>query len=376
MSVLTTKDCARSPHSVYGARVHITPELRLIADCCRRNFGGGSPALVALDPGLDWTRFVRLARFHRVEGLVRNALGAVLGGLPETAREALTSDAAAIAAANLRSAAECRRMLEAFTGAGLNLLFIKGLTLGVLAYGNAMTKAAVDIDLVVSGDQLEVAASQLAELGYELVLPGSAVVLAEWHRRHKESVWRHGDSDFQLDLHTRLADNPRLIPSIGMSSPRQLVAVAGGIQLPTVADDELLAYLAVHGASSAWFRVKWISDFAALLAPLTAADLDRRYARSQQLGAGRAAAQALLLADELFGSLADAPALRQYLLRDRANRRLCKAALRQLAGRAEPVEPTSRPWRTLTIHWTQFLLLDGAGFKLSELWRQARSALG
>ena len=151
--------------------------------------------------------------------------------------------------------------------------------------------------------------------------------------------------------------------------------MAPGIELPTLADDELFAYLAVHGSSSAWFRLKWITDFAATIQGKPPEALERLYRRSQQLGAGRAPAQALLLADLLFESLCEAPALKRSLERDSRNRWLCRMAYRQLAGRPEPGEPTSRTLGTAAIHVSQFLLLPGPAFKLSEFVRQGRAAL-
>jgi len=144
--------------------------------------------------------------------------------------------------------------------------------------------------------------------------------------------------------------------------------------MPTLADDELFAYLSIHGASSAWFRLKWITDFAALIAGRPPEELERLYDQSQRLGAGRAPAQALLLADALYGSLREAPALKLKLQNDRGARWLAKIAFQQIAGRAEPVEPTSRPLGTAAIHYSQFLLLPEARFKLSEFMRQARAA--
>jgi hypothetical protein len=131
----------------------------------------------------------------------------------------------------------------------------------------------------------------------------------------------------------------------------------------------------VHGASSAWFRLKWITDFAALLHRQGGDETGRLFRRSQELGAGRAAGQALLLSDALDGTLDGNPGLRKQLDESAAERWLCRAAMRQLAGRSEPMEPTARPWGTARIHLTQFLLHPGPGFKLSELARQARYAL-
>ena len=181
-------------------------------------------------------------------------------------------------------------------------------------------------------------------------------------------------STVQIDLHTRLADNLQLIPDIDVRSPLQWVEVAKGISLPTLGPHHLFAYLAVHGASSAWFRLKWIADFAALVGSYPPAEIEHLWARSQDLGAGRAADQALLLADSLFGSLEASGDLKQRLLRDRASKRLFKAALNELSGRAEPIEPTSRTLGTATIHWTQLLLLPGIEFKIAELLRQSRAA--
>jgi hypothetical protein len=215
----------------------------------------------------------------------------------------------------------------------------------------------------------------LQGLGYRLVHPAAIGKLSTWHDLRKESTWVSPDRQTQIDLHTRLADNPTIIPTVGVESPRQEVEVAPKIRLPTLARDELYAYLAVHGASSAWFRLKWITDFAAMIHDCAPEELERLHRRSQELGAGRASGQALLLADALYGTLGDVKALKQSLERDRPTRRLLRTALRQLAGKSEPAEPTARPFGTWAIHYSQLLLRPGPAFKLGEFVRQARAAL-
>jgi hypothetical protein len=255
------------------------------------------------------------------------------------------------------------------------LTFLKGLTLGALAYGNPALKSAIDIDLLVDPEHLGKAAAVLRECDFQLVTPRESArdrTLLKWHRTWKESVWTKVSPPLQLDLHTRLADNPRLIPGIDVHSPRQLIDVGDGILLPTLATDELFAYLAVHGASSAWFRLKWISDFAGFIhsAPN---DVETLYRRSKELGTGRAAGQGLLLADRLFGSLTDSPRLADELRGDRVTARLFRIALRLLT--AELAEPTERRWGTLPIHLSQFGLSAGVGYKLTELSSQVRRRL-
>jgi len=355
-----------------GASAIGSAEFRLAVECCRRCFRRTAGRDDGLDSAqIDWDHFLRLVRFHRIEGLVWNALAGAQ--MPAPASRLLRTAALAIAAQNLRSKAECRSLFERFEQAKIPLLFLKGLTVGALAYGNPGIKSAIDIDLLVDHNNLNEATELLRESGYDLVLPRNEARLQPWHRRRKESVWAKPGTAQQIDLHTRTADNPRLIPSVTAKSNDQFVGIGDGVVLKTLADEELFSYLAVHGASSAWFRLKWIADFAGLLHGRDPVEIERMYRRSQELRAARAAGQALLLADALFGTLEQCPALHREIRSDRTTSRLFKAALRQLSG--DPIEPTDRRFGTFRIHWTQFLLLPGVGYKWSELFGQPARAM-
>ena len=343
------------------------PELQLAAECCRRNFRGAVPR--KLPQPVDWVHFLRLVRFHRIEGLAHLALRDE-EAVPRHIAEQLADAAASIAARNLRAAIECRSLLQAFEASGVRVLFVKGLTLGALAYGNPAVKSAIDIDLLIDRADLDRAAICLRTTGFELLAPRHS--LDRWHRSWKESVWSK-PSDLQLDLHTRLADNPRLIPNINVHASKQWVDVGAGISLPTLANDELLAYLAVHGAAAGWFRLKWIADFAALLSVRSSAEVDGFYERSQMLGSGRAAGQSLLVADASFGSLAIPPHLSDRLKNDPATLRLSRIALSLI--RRAPAEPTERFLGTLPIHLSQLAIGPGAAYKFSQIRQHATQFL-
>jgi hypothetical protein len=352
-------------------------ELALSVQCCRSAFRGDDSRVALDSEGIDWPLFVDLIRFHRIQGLVWAGIQAAGHKVPDEVSSIIVADAEAIAATNLRAALASRDLLTDFGQAGISVTFFKGLTLGTLAYGNALIKSAVDIDLLVDDDHLPEAVEVLRQRGYRSAIPKEPVTsrqLLSWHRLHKESTWTRSRPESQVDLHTRLADSRRLLPDLGLKSPQQTVEVAKGVELPTLQLDELFAYLCVHGASSAWFRLKWITDLAALLHRGTAEEIRRLHRRSQELRAGRAAAQALLLSDALYETLQQNGALRQQLSSDPANSWLARAALKQLTGRGRPVEPTSRPLGTARIHLTQFFLLPDLGFKASELARQFRTA--
>jgi hypothetical protein len=348
--------------------VRLSPEFTLAVQCCRAAFAGRPAAPVEIRAnGLDWPRFLKIAHFHGVEGLVWNALATV--AMPDDAREELSTAAVRIAARSLGAAAECAALRDRFAASGISLLFLKGAALGSLAYGNPALKAAIDIDLLIDPASLAATADLLAKSGYRQVVPAADRPLSDWHRRSKESVWLNDSAGFQIDLHTRVADNPLLIPAINIDSPAQRVGVSPGQELPTFADEELFAYLVVHGGASTWFRLKWISDFAGYLNSKTPAEIEGLYRRSQELCAARAASQGLLLADRLFDTLAGNDDLLEELRRDRATRLLVDIAYALLSR--DPAEPTDRLLGTVPLHLAPFLLRNGWRYKMAELSGQA-----
>lgn len=352
----------------------LSSEFQLVAACCRRPADAAwAERIRNLSRGADWPLVERIAARHRVEGLVSDALGRadVAVSDPEAANT-LRAAARRIARENLQLTAESLRLRRVFEAAGIRLLFVKGIALGQLAWGSIGLKMGWDMDLLVAAGDVEAAAALLERDGYELKVPWGAGVrerLAFWHRHWKESVWIRREAGIVVELHTALSDNPALLGAVGIDSPTQEAVIGPGSALPTLAAAPLFAYLCIHGASSAWFRLKWIADVGALLAPVGPAGIERLYREALALGAGRAPAQALLLCHALFDTPVPEPLLAE-LRRDRMNRLLLTVAMRKLAGRAglRPVEET--PFGTASIHLMQLGLKRGLRFKLGELRRQ------
>ncbi|TFI57221.1 hypothetical protein E2493_16055 [Sphingomonas parva] len=350
-------------------------EFRLLIACCRWPLLPAQVASLASAASIDWPLFVRMAQRHRVEALARRALEKAAVEIPSEAAEPLDTASSRIAAENLIIAAETARLVAALTEADIPFLFVKGLSLGALAYGTILVKAGWDIDLLVAPEALEPAADLLQRLGYHLAVPpGDAAParLHAWHARSKESVWRNPGRRATVELHTALTDQAALLPTLDVDAPRQMVAITPTLAVPTLARDELFAYLTVHGASSAWFRLKWLADVAALLAGEDEAEVERLYRRARTLGAGRAAAVALLLCRDLFGTCAG-PRLIAELRTDRVNRWMARGAWQSLAGRSIATEVTRLRGGTLWIHLLQFGLVPGLRYKLGELRRQLRT---
>ena len=348
----------------------LPPEFQLLIECCQANFTRRrGRSLKGQQANVDWPRFLALAQRHRVEGLSWHGLRELDVQLPEEIAASLLAAAREIAEHGLRAAFECKRLREHFDTHGMPSLFVKGLAVGHLAYGDAFRKAASDIDLLVRADDIGHAGFQLRELGYKAVGPecDDDATIERWHRCSKESTWVNKDETMCLELHSALTDHQDLVNRIGIDSPLRTVTVMPGLNIATLANDELLAYLCVHGASSAWFRLKWIADFAGLLDGASEADLAHVLARARSLGAGRSAEQALLLACYLFPLLPYDTPFSRALRRNPIATWLARRSLAQLLA----PEPTKRRLGTLTIHLTQLMLAPG----FLSPWREFRRQL-
>lgn len=325
-----------------------------------------------LAEGADWPLLLRYARRHRVEALVwRNLQAAGVEPSP-TVADAFARTAREVARQNLVMAAESLALKRAFEDAGIKLLFVKGLTLSMLAYGNLSVKKSWDVDLLIAPKDLETAAALLESCGYALSLPANGRSrLAPWHELSKESIWQHAGKGLTVELHTSLTDRPFELRGVDVAGSCQEVDIGGSRTLPTLGPDALFAYLPAHGASSAWFRLKWIADFAALLGRADAAEIDRLHARSQALGAGRTADLALLLADRLFGlELSDA--LRARIGSSPVVRRMAQRSLGLMSGRTALAEVTKVRLGTLPIHRVQFAMRPGWRYKAGLLRTKLR----
>lgn len=312
--------------------------------------------------GVDWPGFVDVVERHRIAGLAARALEGIV---PELWGAELADRARRDAVANLRAAAACAELEWRLDAAGVRRLYLKGLTLSVLAYGSPSIKASADIDILVAPDDIAAAADVLVEVGFKLSDPAGLPLekLGDWHRKYKETNWVRGADRIAVDLHSRLADSIALLP-LGVDAPAQLVSVGPSIVLPTIAANLLPTYLAVHGASSCWFRLKWIADFAALCGGTNAVELEKSAAH---LAAERPMAQALLLANELFGLFNER---REALLVSRAHRQMLTLALRAIGGG----EPTAGRLGTLAIHFNQLLMMAVPHLIARDAWRQLHTA--
>ena len=255
---------------------------------------------------LDWDRVLRVAMRHRVAGLVHNGLATARLAIPTGVAKEIAAHGAAIARQNLELVAEGLKLQRMFTEADLPVVFIKGVSLAMLAYGNLGIRHGRDLDLLVAPNSIAAATAILERAGYRQYEPPAVFDEAKmrtWLLRCKEVRYAHNENGYEVELHARLFDNPRLMDVTTVMSSLRTVRFAEAAGLLTFGPDDLFSYLCAHGAVHCWFRLKWLADIGAILAQQPEGGAERLYRAANARGVGRCAAQAIFLCQRLLGTV-------------------------------------------------------------------------
>jgi hypothetical protein len=238
-------------------------------------------------------------------GLAHEGLKRVRPDIPTEIAEEIGSQSATLAQENLRIARESLRLQSLFDDADLPVLFVKGVALSVLAFGNLNLRSSKDIDLLVNYETLPAATALILRAGYRRFDPPADMNDAQLRLLmplRKDLGFVHDATGLQLELHWRLFLNPHAMVETTFVTASRIVPLAGASGVRTLGDEDLFAYLCMHGALHWWYRLKWLADINALLAAAPHGGVEHLVGAAKVKGAGRAAAQALLLCRRLLGT--------------------------------------------------------------------------
>jgi hypothetical protein len=289
---------------------------------------------------LDWPRFLRVAERHRVLGLAHQGLTEARIAIPPEIRGEIDLRAATLVRENLAMAAEALHLQRLFDESHLPVLFVKGSSLAMLAFGNLGLTDSQDIDLLVSPEVVPAATELVARAGYSRFDPAPTISDTQLQLLlplRKDLGFVHKTTGLRIELHWRLFLNPHALTEDSIMAESRYVPLTDAAGLHTLGDEDQFAYLCMHGALHWWNRLKWLADVNALL-PSTAEDSIERLVRAADVrGAERAAGQALLLCQRLLG--ARLPARLMTKLSKSATLRWLEAtALRAMQGERDPHE--------------------------------------
>src|SRR5262249_34816973 len=170
----------------------------------------------------------------------------------------------------------------------------------------------------------------------------------------------------RIELHWRLFLNAHAMAGASIMAASRLVPLTGTTGLRTMGDEDLFAYLCMHGALHWWNRLKWVADVNALLASRPDDEVERLVRAAEARGVGRAAAQALILCRRLMGATLPAR-LTATLDKSATLRWLETTALKALATGQGEHTPHEVRFGTTRGSLSTVLLSRGWRYRMAEL---------
>ncbi len=263
-------------------------------------------------------------------------------------------------------ARETMRVQRLFDDANLPVLFAKGPALAMLAFGNIGLRSGQDIDLLVPYEMLPAAIELILHAGYRRLDPSPDISDAKLRLvlpLRKDLGFVNQETGLRIELHWRLFLNPHAMDESSFMTASRVVPLSEAAGVRTLGEDDLFAYLCMHGALHWWYRLKWLADINALLASTPQNGVERLVRAAKARGAGRAAAQALLLCRKLFHM--PLPASLTATLDKRLTMRWLEATA--LKAMATEHDPNKVRFGTTRSSLSTFLLNRSWRYQLAEL---------
>ncbi len=293
----------------------------------------------------DWTRVIELALHHRVAPALLMALDRADSSLvPGDLLTALRDHCTILRAQSDLLTNELCLLLDALAGRSVTAIPFKGPLLGELLFGDAGLRTPGDIDLLIRpGDVVQVC-DVLEERGYVDAyqrddMPRMTPVQQEMYRQFQCEYQFIRESDgIVVEPHWGLSQRPLAIDvDYSQMLDRARPTLLGGRSVLTLAPDDLLLALCIHGAKHHWERLAWIRDVAALLATHPGLDLEACLAHARKQGCGRILLLGLAVAQECAGSHLP-ESVQQLIERDTVTLNLRRTVVAGLFGppRQEP----------------------------------------
>lgn len=319
---------------------------------------------------LDWKLFVKLVMHHRVYPLVYLKLrGLSTALIPANVMETLQYQYNNNTIKMLHLSREMNHICKALTNSGIRTLLLKGPVLAIQLYGNLAHRTSKDLDILVHADDVEKAEAILVQLGYE---SKDEHILNNWKKKSHHLSFEHTGHYAQVEIHWRL--NPHFSASYSFDQlwERKNDVILSNQTFHYLGNEDLIYYLADHGARHGWFRLRWLMDIERLLPKISSGNMKihfDRYGGQQYVG------QAFILLSNLFSTTI--PHDLELLTISSKSHRLAEMALYYIK-RIVKLNPV--PEKSVALHYNRYLISLMSGkqkfaYVLNKLSPSSRDAL-
>jgi len=280
--------------------------------------------------GEQWNRLLDLAHEHGVTALLYAALTNIREDVPSSVAHELEIRYTTNVHKSLLQARELIRVLTALQAAGVEAIPYKGLVLAELAYGDLAMRQAGDMDLLVRRSDLPRAQATARELGYVPCLRLSAEELRRYLSVGYEISFDYGSQRNLLELKWGILPDFYAVDfEMDAMFAAQTRGSFGGMEIHSLAQEDLFLVLCVHAAKHGWSNLIWLCDLSRL--GKFALDWERIADGAKRLGIARVVRVTIRLANQLLdAAIAAPPAL--DVSADSAATRLVSAITAQLSS--------------------------------------------
>jgi hypothetical protein len=291
-----------------GLQLTLRREDELVLLCARTQVDEQTSAriqaIAASPEEVDWDYLYALARRHSVVPLVYFQLNANAVPVPPDKLARFKDNYQSNAARNLLLTAELGNVLQSLEAAGIEAVPYKGPALAVYAYGNLMLRRFVDLDILVRKADVSRAKEILMSEGFVCGAPWTSAQQALLLRTQHNLAMSREAGRLVVELHWEVVSG--LFASSLQAEEfwgRLSTMTLNNATVKSLATEDLLLSLCVHGSKHLWERLAWICDVAQIMKSQEVIDWDTLFQRAEATGSARM----LLLGLSLANNLLDAP---------------------------------------------------------------------
>ena len=289
----------------------------------------------------DWDYLLNTANVHGLTPLLHKQLHSFADDLtPVNVLSRLKLQSVANTQNVLHLVGKQLKLYRAFKDENIPVAILKGSVLAQMAYGDLSLRHAGDIDVLITRADFNRAKTTLEALGYQMTPSLTPAHLASHVRSHCEIQFVRDDWFTVVDLHWALAPKNFVfkLETDEVMSRLQRVTVAG-TEIETLATEDLILYLAMHGAKHLWRALEWITSLAELIRNADPIAWDVVVERAEKAHATRMLGLALRLVEKVSGPGIVPPAL-DAMIKDDSMETMADEVLSQIFDVARPAVST------------------------------------
>ena len=229
----------------------------------------GSETRLVIPESLNWERFVFLMERHQLTSYLFPVLSAHKNKIPAGISQRIRKLNQRYLMQSLAHTGQTISLQQQFDRAQIPALFLKGVVLSQLLYGEPALKNSIDIDILVPAEQIGNAIVLLADQGYVLFYPQLRFTEKQKQINYKIShhyTFHHPEQSVFVELHWKLINPRQLLPwHFNYLKERSIQISLKDHPIRTLCIEDYLLYLSVHGARHGWYNLSWLRDFSGLL---------------------------------------------------------------------------------------------------------------